>query len=88
MGVLGVNGFFGKQLLGLCVVGEASVQGGEEQEGEHAAFSGGSLWHTHTLCWRLNPPSKALLRDTEGPRAVPVPLISETAGLCYMDISR
>lgn len=55
MGVLGVKGYFGKQLLRLHMVGEALVQGGEEQEGEHAAFYGGRLWHTHTLCWRLSP---------------------------------
>lgn len=55
MGVLEVKGYFGKRLLKLHVVSEALVQGGEEQEGEHAAFYGGSLCTRGILCWRLNP---------------------------------
>lgn len=34
------------------------------------------------------PPAKVLLRDTERSRAVPVSLISEIAGICYVEISR
>ena len=70
------------------MVGEALVQGGEEQERPHGAFAGeGSAAHLHPMP-ETSPPAKVLLGDTERSRAVPVSLISEIAGICYVEISR
>lgn len=88
MGVLGMTCVFGKQLLRLCAVMEALTQGGGDWEGLHGVFAGkDSAAHLHTVP-ETKPHQLKYSLETPRSRAVPASLISEVAGICYVEISR
>lgn len=89
--MLGVKGYFGKQLLGLCMVGEVLVLGVEQGQRNRREsiqhFWGMPVAHPHPVL-ETEPHHLKHSSKTQGSEAVPVLLISGAAGLCYMDISR